>query len=869
MATPMMKQYEEIKSNYADCILFYRMGDFYELFGDDAIVSSKILGITLTKRNNGKAGETPLCGFPYHAAERYVPKMIHAGYKVAICEQVEDPKEAKGIVKRDVIEVITAGTTMNESTLDASQNAYLCAILPEAGIDSESCGLAILDITTGEFQVTEGDFAQIEAELYRLSPREILVPSLEEDPLDFVESLRQFENTSITPLVPLWFESDAAHQALLKQFQSDSLDAYGLEGKELCVRTAGAVLQYALEQKKTQLNHLDRIQWRSLGDSMNLDPQTLRNLELLKPINADDPSSTLVNVLDYTVTAMGSRKLKRWISHPLIHVGQIENRLDAIEILLSQPVFLDELKSELREIMDIERLIGRLGSGRANARDLIALGKSMVQSSRVARLIQTLEIDFFQELNLDISYLEERGQDLLDYLSEEPPVTLREGGLIRRGGSEGLDALNEGIRDAREWLSNLESREKERTGIPTLKVGFNKVFGYFLEVTKQHQDKVPEEYIRKQTLANAERYISPEMKEYETRILNAEGEINALEYKLFTQKRIEAATWCSYLRTVADQIACVDSILSLSIASARENFKRPTVSESAELEIQGGFHPVIKHSNPDMDFITNDVDMDPEAKQIMLITGPNMAGKSTYLRQTGLVVLMAQIGSFVPAESARVGIVDRIFTRVGASDRLARGQSTFMVEMVETANILHNASPRSLILLDEIGRGTSTFDGLSLAWSIIESLHNEADKSGKTLFATHYHELTVLEDQLDRLFNYHITVQEHQGRLVFLRKIIQGACDSSYGIQVAEMAGLPKNVIVRAKKILHRLEKGQSKVSVVEGAPVQDQHDLFNGPSLSENEILALEELKRKDFNNMSPMEALSFLSEMQTHYLN
>lgn len=867
MSTPMMIQYEEIKSKYSDCILFYRMGDFYELFGEDAVVSSKVLGITLTKRNNGKSGQTPLCGFPYHAAERYVPKMIQAGYKVAICEQIEDPKEAKGIVKRDVIEVITAGTSLNESTLEAGSNAYLCAILPESERDSESCALAILDISTGEFQVTEGDFAQIEAELYRIAPREILVPAMESEHLDFVETLQQFEKTLITPLVALWYESDAAHHSLLKQFQSDSLDAYGLEGKDLCIRASGAVLQYALDHKKTQLDHLDRIQWRSLGDSMNLDPQTLRNLELLKPINADDPSSTLVNVLDYTLTAMGARKLKRWISHPLIHVKAIERRLDALDCLLSEPIFVDDLKSELREIMDIERLIGRLGSGRAHARDLLALGKSMLQSSRVAKLIQTLDVDYFQELELDARYLEVKGQELLDYFTDEPPLTIREGGLIRSGASPDLDALNEGIREAREWLSSLEKREKERTGIPTLKVGFNKVFGYFLEVTKQHQDKVPPEYIRKQTLANAERYISPEMKEYETQILNAEGEINSLEYQLFSSKRNEAATWCSYLRTVADQIACVDSILSLAIAAARENFTRPSVTEGTELKITGAFHPVIQHSNPNMEFITNDVDLDPQDRQVMLITGPNMAGKSTYLRQTGLVVLMAQIGSYVPAVQAQVGIVDRIFTRVGASDRLARGQSTFMVEMVETANILHNASARSLILLDEIGRGTSTFDGLSLAWSIIESLHNEQDKAGKTLFATHYHELTVLESQLDRLYNYHITVKEHQGKLIFLRKIVEGACDSSYGIQVAEMAGLPRNVIQRAKKILHRLETGQSKISVIEEAPVEEQHDLFNGPSLSENEILALEELKRKNFNTMSPLEALTFLSEMQAHY--
>lgn len=874
MSTPMMKQYNEIKAKYPDCILFYRMGDFYELFGEDAVESSKILGITLTKRNNGKSGEMPLCGFPHHAAERYVPKMIQAGYKVAICEQIEDPKEAKGIVQRDVIEVITAGTSLSESTLDASSNSYLCALLPShqqpghSLNSNDTCALAILDISTGEFQVTEGEFAQVEAELYRIAPREILIPQFEDQTEDFIENLESLEQPLITPVTPLWFETVASEESLKKQFNTESLDAYGLEGKDLCIRCAGAVLQYALELKKTSLDHLDRIQWRSLGDTMNLDPQTLRNLELLKPLNNEDPKSTLVHVLDYTVTAMGARKLKNWISHPLLNASMIQKRLNAIESLLNQPVFVNDLKLELREIMDIERLIGRLGSGRANARDLRALGSSMVQAGRVGLMAQQQDEEFFQNLNLDSEHLIEEGQSLLDYFQAEPPITLREGKLIQAGASQELDALNEGIRDAREWLSGLEAREKTRTGIPTLKIGYNKVFGYFLEVTKQHQDKVPEEYIRKQTLANAERFISPEMKEYETLILNAEGEINALEYQLFVQKRDQAALWVGALRNVAHQIAELDSLLSLSIASAREGYQRPQVDDSSTLEIEGGFHPVIKHSNPEMEFITNDVQLSPTDKQIMLITGPNMAGKSTYLRQTGLIVLMAQIGCFVPALKAHVGIVDRIFTRVGASDRLARGQSTFMVEMVETANILHNATPKSLILLDEIGRGTSTFDGLSLAWSIIESLHNELDKSGKTLFATHYHELTVLEDQLNRLANFHITVKEHQGRLVFLRKIVPGACDSSYGIQVAEMAGLPKNVIVRAKKILHRLEKGQSNISVIEEEPVKTQHDLFSGPSMSEDELLALEELKRKDINSMSPLDALNFLSELKTHYI-
>ncbi len=866
--TPMMRQYNEIKAKYNDCILFYRMGDFYELFNEDAIFAAKILGITLTSRNSKSDDPTPLCGFPYHAAERYIPKMINAGHKVAICEQMENPKDAVGIVKRDVIEVITAGTNLNESTLDAKTNNYLVSAFMSVDPDI-NCSLAALDISTGYFFVAEGSAKDIENELYRIGPKEVLINEETATQFAFVDDLKENEKVLVTVLPDIYFTLNDSRERLCKQFTVETLESFGIEDTSSTIIAAGAVLLYALDLKKTSLDHLDRVEVHHLADYMVLDGPTLRNLELLKPLNVDDSNSTLISVLDYTITAMGGRKLKHWVSHPLVNKDLIHERLDAVQEIYENQILQEDLKLQLREINDIERLIGRIGSGRANARDLQALGRSLIKSENIGDILKELESPLFAHLHKTLNHLGNKGQYILDLLNEDLPLTIREGKMIQRGADDKLDALNEGIREAREWLAGLESREKKRLEIPTLKVGFNKVFGYYLETTKQHVDKIPDTYIRKQTLANAERFITPEMKEYETKILNAESQINQLEYEIFGKLRDEANSWCSDLRSVADDIAVIDSLYSLAIAARKQDLTRPTMVEGTALDIKGGWHPVITKMNPDMTFIRNDSVMDAKARQIMLITGPNMAGKSTYLRQTGIIVLLAQIGSFVSAESAEIGICDRIFTRVGASDRLARGQSTFMVEMIETANILNNATAKSLILLDEIGRGTSTFDGLSLAWAIVETLHNDLSIAGKTLFATHYHELSSLEASLTRVENHHISVKEQHGSLLFLRKIKKGPCDSSYGIQVAGMAGVSKTVIQRAKKILLRLES-QRTVPLDAEFEIEErpQQDLFEPEPMTENHKLLINDLAKANVNTMTPLDALQLLSELKENYL-
>ncbi|WP_416885782.1 DNA mismatch repair protein MutS, partial [Marinospirillum sp.] len=796
--TPMMQQYYDIKGQYPDCLLLYRMGDFYEMFNDDAVTASRILGLTLTKRNNGTAGQTPLCGFPYHAAERYIPKLVQEGLKTAVCEQIEDPKTAKGVVKRDVVEVITSGTALNESALDAKENNFLCCLCQQ-GPDT---ALAALDITTGEFTVCCGDSGAVAHELYRLRPKEIVYNKA--TPPEVVTQLLETEKITASPLDAGYFEEETASALLVRRFGLNDHQAWDLRELPAGRTAAGAVLAYALDLKKNQLDHLQTPKLVQLADYMVLDAQTLRNLELVQPLNSDDYKATLLAILDTTATSMGGRKLRQWICHPLIRIEPIQARLDAVESLLANPVLQQKMQESLREISDLERICARVGTGRANARDLLALGKSLLAVAALEALCVDSPSALIQTCRQTLGGMEPRATRILDYLREEAPLTLREGGLIQNGASPELDALNEGIRDAREWLSGLEQRERTQLGISTLKVGFNKVFGYYMEVTRQHSEKIPANYIRKQTLSNAERFISPEMKEYESRILNAESQINELEYNLFCQLREEVHNWRSMILEASGAIATLDTLLALTKAATRYGYNKPTLGTHQNITIREGFHPVISALQNDYGFICNDTLMHPQENQIMLITGPNMAGKSTYLRQTGIIVLMAQMGCYVPAKEAEIGICDRIFTRVGASDRLARGQSTFMVEMVETANILLNATPRSLILLDEIGRGTSTFDGLSLAWSIVEQLHNHKAICGKTLFATHYHELCDLEKSLPRLRNFHISVHEKNGKLLFLRKILPGACDSSYGIQVAAMAGVPAEVIARAKKILLR-----------------------------------------------------------------
>jgi DNA mismatch repair protein MutS len=874
--TPLMQQYYDIKKENPGCILFFRMGDFFELFEDDAVIASKILGLTLTSRNNGAAGATPLCGFPHHAAERYVPKMVAAGYRIAICEQVEDPKLAKGIVKRDIVEIISAGTAMNEANLEAKEANYLCAYIPAISEDGKGgkgdvAAFAIADVTTGYLAACRSSVQSFECEFSRRMPKEIVVPEGTTIP-NVIMDLIKAENVLVTELPAILFAEDQAKDVLFHHFKVEALDGLGLEGRAFETSVTGALLQYLINQKKSELSHFTTLEILNLDDYMTLDPSTLRNLELVRPLNADDYSSTLCSVLDFTVTAMGGRTLKDWVSHPLIAVDRIRERQEAVGELVQNPVALDELKESLTSILDMERLMGRVGSGRANARDLAGMGRSLSQASKVADVLDGLHAPLFEGLREKLNSAKGRGEDLLKYFNDDLPMTVREGGMIRPGASAELDAMNEDIKERREWIASLEGRERERLGIPTLKVGYNRVFGYYIEITKAQMAKatqpIPDEYIRKQTTVNGERYITPEMKECESVISNAEANIHDLEYRIFCEIRERVNSWRAELQSIADAVARVDSLYSFALAARKFNYVCPEVFEGTGIEIRGGFHPVIVAVNPDLNFIPNDVTLSPDGTRLMLITGPNMAGKSTYLRQTGLIVLMAQIGCFVPAESARIGVVDRIFTRVGASDRLSRGLSTFMVEMIETANILRNATPHSLVLLDEIGRGTSTFDGLSIAWAIVETLHGEPARMALTLFATHYHELTGLVDSLEHAGNFQVGVQEKGDKLIFLHKIFEGACDSSYGIHVAEMAGLPANVVRRARKILLRLEKQKidpSDEAQNKKIKAQPQMDLFAPPD--ENTLLLKDEIRRLKPEEMTPMQALQRLMDLKENY--
>ena len=866
-ATPLMQQYYEIKKQNPGCILFFRMGDFFELFEDDAVIASKILGLTLTSRNNGASGATPLCGFPHHAADRYVPKMVAAGYRIAICEQVEDPKLAKGIVKRDIVEIISAGTAMDETNLNAKEANYLFAYVPSG----KDAAFAVADVTTGYLAACRSSVQSFECEFSRRMPKEIIVPEGCEIPSSIMDLVRS-ENVLVTELPAFLFTVEQAKDVLFSHFKVEALDGLGLDGRDDETVVTGALLQYLMDQKKSELTHFTGLEILNLDDYMTLDPSTLRNLELVRPLNADDYSSTLCSVLDFTVTAMGGRMLKDWVSHPLISVDRIREREEAVEELVNNPVALDELKDSLTSILDMERLMGRVGSGRANARDLAGMGRSLSQASRVADVLEGLRAPIFESLRETLICAKGRGEDLLNYFNEDLPLTVREGGMIRPGANAELDAMNEDIKERREWIASLEGRERERLGIPSLKVGYNRVFGYDIEITKAQMAKatapIPEEYIRKQTTVNGERYITPEMKECESVISNAEVNIHALEYKIFCELRERVNGWRAELQGIADAVARVDTFYSFARAARKYNYVRPEVFEGTGIDIRGGFHPVIVAVNSDLDFVPNDVSLSPDGTRLMLITGPNMAGKSTYLRQTGLIVLMAQIGCFVPAESARIGVVDRIFTRVGASDRLSRGLSTFMVEMIETANILRNATSHSLVLHDEIGRGTSTFDGLSIAWALVETLHDEPARAAITLFATHYHELTGLVESLEHAGNFQVGVQEKGDKLIFLHKILEGACDSSYGIHVAEMAGLPNNVLRRARKILLRLEK--QKIDPSDGAThkklmEKPQVDLFAPPD--ESTQLLKEEIRRLKPEEMTPIQALQCLMDLKEHY--
>ncbi|MCK4427739.1 MAG: DNA mismatch repair protein MutS [candidate division Zixibacteria bacterium] len=869
-----MNQYFKIKNQYPDEILFFRMGDFYEMFGEDAKVASKILGIALTSRGQIKGEKIPLAGIPHHAADRYLAKLLRAGKKVVVCEQVEDPKLAKGIVKRDVVEIITPGTVTVDGVIEGASNNYLVSLTG----DKEKLGLAMVDLTTGEFKIDQGDVSKIIEKIKVLNPAEIICPEIwgeeRKKELGFLD-----ENVTLTNLEMWKFDYDFAQKILIEHFKVTSLDGFGCQDLKLGISAAGAILAYLKQTKKTFLSHINKISPSIEGEQMFLDTNTIRNLELLTAMGTGERTNTLFSLLNKTKTAMGARLLKSWIIAPILNVNGITQRQDAVEELFKNYDLSDSLEKKIKRIADLERLSGKIGYGKANPKDLIWLKDSLSVIPDLRSILSDAKSDLLNHIKDNLPDTPELVNLIQRSIVDEPPFILTEGGIIKSGYSSDLDSLKGQIKGSKDWIAGLQQQERKRTGIPSLKVGFNKVFGYFIEVTKPHLSKVPEEYIRKQTMVNAERFVTQELKEKEAHILGAEEKIFKLEYELFLDIRSKIGERTAQIQRTAEMVAQLDVMLALKEVAEKYNYVRPQIDSSDKIIIEEGRHPVIENILDPGTFVPNDTKIDTPNEQIHIVTGPNMAGKSTYLRQVGLIVLLAQMGSFVPAKKAKIGVVDRIFTRVGAMDYLALGQSTFLVEMNETANILNNATPKSLILLDEVGRGTSTFDGLSIAWAVTEHIHNNPKIGSKTLFATHFHELTELAKFLPRVKNYNVAVKEWGDEVIFLRKIVPGGCDDSYGIQVARLAGVPKQVLERAKEILADLENselsqqklpeplnhfgsGQAK-PYPDGRgkpkPVSYQLSIF-----SPKDTQITEELKKLDLEKLTPIEALNKLSELK-----
>ena len=800
--TPMMKQYMQTKEEYKDCILFYRLGDFYEMFFDDALTASKELEITLTGKNCGLEERAPMCGIPYHAVDSYLNRLVSKGYKVAICEQVEDPKTAKGIVKREVIRVVTPGTNLDTQGLDETKNNYIMCIVYMA----DRYGLSVADVTTGEYLVTELDSqTKLMDELYKFMPSEIVCnEAFYMSGLD-LDDLKNRLHMAIYSLEAWYFDDALCRETLQEHFKVASLEGIGLSDYECGMIASGALLKYLEETQKNSLSHMSRLTRYATGNYMVLDSATRRNLELVETLREKQKRGSLLWVLDKTKTAMGARTLRKYVEQPLIDKESIVKRLDAVAELKDNAICREEIREYLNPVYDLERLVGKITYQSANPRDLIAFQSSLSMLPSVKCILKDMESDLLKEIYEELDPLEELCDLVGRAIQEEPPLAMKEGGIIKDGYNEEVDRLRKAKSEGKNWLADLETKEREKTGIKNLRIRYNKVFGYYLEVTNSFKDLVPDYYTRKQTLANAERYIIPELKELEDTILGAEDKLCALEYELYCEVRNTIAAELTRIQRTAKAVAKLDVIASLALVAERNNYVRPKINEKGVIDIRDGRHPVVEKMIPNDMFIANDTYLDDKKQRISIITGPNMAGKSTYMRQAALIVLMAQLGSFVPASSANIGLVDRIFTRVGASDDLASGQSTFMVEMNEVANILRNATSKSLLILDEIGRGTSTFDGLSIAWAVVEYISNSKLLGAKTLFATHYHELTELEGKISNVNNYCIAVKEKGDDIVFLRKIVKGGADKSYGIQVAKLAGVPDPVINRAKEIVEEL----------------------------------------------------------------
>ena len=871
--TPMMQQYMAIKEQYKDCILFYRLGDFYEMFYDDALTASRELEITLTGKNCGQEERAPMCGVPYHAVDVYLNKLVAKGYKVAICEQAEDPKQAKGIVKREVIRIVTPGTNLSQQALDEGRNNYLMCLV----YDNNQFGLAITDISTGDFYTTEvATLKELYDEIHRFSPSEIICNDSFYMSGASLDDFKDRLHVSVSTLDTWYMDEAVSVQKIKEHFKVASLDGLGLTDFPSGTLAVGALLLYLYETQKNTLDNLTKITPYRSGGYMIIDSATNRNLELIETLREKQKKGSLLWVLDKTKTAMGARLMRNWIEQPLIEKKKITARQDAVEELYNDMITREEIREYLNAVYDLERLVTRISYRTANPRDLIAFKTSLGMIPPVKQLLSQAKSAELKEIDERMDCLEDIYDLIEKSIQDEPPIMIREGGMIKEGYNEDVDKFRLSRTVGKTWLAELEAREKEKTGIKNLRVRYNKVFGYYLEVTNSYKELVPEDWTRKQTLANAERYITPELKELEDMILGAEDKLAALEYDLYCEVRDSIGEQVVRIQETAKAIAHLDVLASLACVAQSNDYVRPSINTKGVIDIQGGRHPVVEKMNNNQMFIDNDTYLDNKNHRISIITGPNMAGKSTYMRQSALIVLMAQIGSFVPAKSANIGIVDRIFTRVGASDDLASGQSTFMVEMTEVANILRNATSRSLLILDEIGRGTSTFDGLSIAWAVVEHISNPKLLGAKTLFATHYHELTELEGKLDSVNNYCIAVREQGDDIIFLRKIIRGGADKSYGIQVARLAGVPDSVIDRAKEISSWLEEtdvtdkaknlqvrtsAKKKEVVREAVPAEKQMSLFD---IYPADHPVLKELAGLDVSNMTPIQALNTLYELQ-----
>lgn len=857
--TPLMRQYNQIKRKHPDAILLFRVGDFYETFGEDAIRASEILGITLTRRANGAASFVELAGFPHHAIDTYLPKLVRAGQRVAICEQLEDPKLTKKIVKRGITELVTPGVSLNDNVLERKKNNFLACVF----FDKNLAGVSFLDVSTGEFLVAQGNYEYIDKLLSGFEPKEVLVEKRK-----FKEFQEIFGSKYYTYPLDEWiFSEEASMEKLTRQFETTSLKGFGIQSLEFGIVAAGAILQYLEITRHDKLNHITSISRIEEDNYVWLDRFTIRNLELFNSLN--EGAKTLLEVVDKTISPMGSRMLKRWLALPLKQIKPINDRLNVVDYFIKNPDFKAEVSSSLKLIGDLERLVSKVSVGRINPRELQQLKTALEEVEKLKHLCSDAAEQQLKTIAEQLNPCATIRERIAAQLIPDPPVQIQKGNVIAKGVSEELDDLRDTLYSGKDYLIQLQQREIERTGITSLKVSFNNVFGYYIEVRNTHKDKVPSDWIRKQTLVSAERYITEELKQYEEKILGAEEKILALETSLYNDLVFAVIEFIQAIQLNASLIARLDCLYSFSVLGGQKQYCRPEINDSLVIDIREGRHPVIEMQLPaGEEYVANDVFLDSEDKQIIIITGPNMSGKSAILRQTALIVLMAQIGCFVPAKSASIGIIDKIFTRVGASDNISLGESTFMVEMNEAASILNNLSPRSLILLDEIGRGTSTYDGISIAWAMAEYIHEFPHGRAKTLFATHYHELNEMEKSFSRIKNFHIAVKELENRVIFLRKFIPGGSEHSFGIHVAKMAGMPKSVVSRANTILKELEQSHQKQTLTK--PVADLADHREGLQLSffqlDDPVLKQirDEIRDLDVDNLTPIEALNKLNEIK-----